>query len=125
MVKNPSVKILIVDDDRIIRHLLKMTLFNTGNYELLESESADSALPIIMAERPDIIIMDVMMPGELNGIKLCRLLKSNPDTRHIKVIVLSAKCSKTLSVESQEAGADFHLAKPFSLDQILKLVSSL
>jgi len=125
MVKNPSVKILIVDDDRIIRHLLKMTLFNTGNYVLLESESADSALPIIMDEMPDIIIMDVMMPGELNGIKLCRLLKSNPDTRHIKVIVLSAKCSKTLSVESQEAGADFYLAKPFSLDQILKLVSSL
>lgn len=118
-------KILIVDDNRIIRHLLKLTFTNATHLTVLEADSADNALPIILLERPGIIILDVMMPGSMNGIELCQLLKSREDTQKIKIIILSAKAEDEASAEALSAGADFYTVKPFSPAKLLKLISDI
>lgn len=118
-------KILIVDDNRIIRHLLKLTFTNSAHLTVLETDSADNALPIILLERPGIIILDVMMPGSMNGIELCQLLKSREDTQKIKIIILSAKAEDEASAEALSAGADFYTVKPFSPAKLLKLISDI
>lgn len=119
------VKILVIDDNRIIRHLLKATLSSVEGYQLFEADSADNALPVLTQEKPNLIILDIMMPGELNGLQLCRMIKSNQDTRHIKVILLSAKDEESVRELAKEAEADCYLTKPFSPAKLLTLVSSL
>lgn len=115
-------KILIIDDNRIIRHLLKVTFSSNKNIELIETDSADNALSMLFKESPNVIILDIMMPGHLDGLALCRLIKSNHDTNHIKVIILSGKDEDSVRQQAKEAGADFYLTKPFSPAKLLALV---
>ncbi len=120
-----SRKILIVDDNRIMRHLLKMTFISDTRYQLLEAASGEQCLPIVVRELPDLVLLDVMMPGELDGLGICRMIKSWPDLRHCKVILLSAKTQQEDLDAGKAAGADDYVTKPFSPDKLLKLVDDL
>lgn len=115
-------KILFVDDNRIILHLLRLTFANQPGYELFEASSGETALPIVLREKPDIIVLDVMMPGELDGFQLCQMIKSWPDTQHCCVIFLSACSQKNDIDEGQRVGADYYLTKPFRPDDLLGLI---
>jgi len=107
-------KILIVDDQVEVRELVQVTL-EIGDYQILTAENGQQALEIAQAEQPDIILMDIMMPGSnVDGLEACRRLKSNPDTAHITIVMLSAKGQESDLSAGKTAGADDYFTKPFS-----------
>ena len=114
-------KILIVDDQPELRELVKVTL-EMDNYQIFEAESGEKAIEIINAKKPDLIILDIMMPGGMNGLKTCKTLKSNSLTKDTKVIMLTAKGQEIDRQAGFEAGADDYFSKPFSPLELLKKV---
>jgi CheY-like chemotaxis protein len=113
---NPQ-KILIADDEVYMLRLLEMT-FKKGGYTVISCRDGREALTQATAVLPQLIVLDVMMPG-LDGLGALRQLKGNPATRQIPVVVLSAKGHALTRVEAELAGAVLFLAKPFSPNQLL------
>lgn len=116
---NPAspAKILIADDEIYMLRLLEMT-FKKGGYAVVSCRDGREALATAAAALPQLIVLDVMMPG-LDGLGALRQLKENPATRDIPVVVLSAKGHALTRVEAEVAGAILFLAKPFSPNQLL------
>jgi DNA-binding response OmpR family regulator len=116
---NPSqpAKILIADDEVYMLRLLEMT-FKKGGYDSISCRDGKEALTTAAAVLPQLIVLDVMMPG-LDGLGALRQLKENPVTRGIPVIILSAKGQAVTRIEAEAAGAALFLAKPFSPTQLL------
>lgn len=113
-------KILIVDDSREIRLLVKATL-NNDEYKIYEEENGDNAIEAARKYRPDLVIMDLIMPGKIDGMEAIRRLKSHPDTRKCPIIILSGS-AKIKRDEGIKAGAEEFFLKPFSpLDLISKV----
>ncbi len=106
-------KILIVDDEWEIRNLVERTL-RSDRYQILQAENGEKAIEIARAEKPDLIIMDIMMPGGIDGFEATRILKNDPKTRGNTVIVLSAIGREAEIERGSEAGADDYFIKPFS-----------
>ena len=114
-------KILIVDDQIEVRELVEITL-RSGDYKILQAKNAQEAVEIAEAEKPDLVIMDIMMPGDMDGLQATRILKESPQTKDTKIIMLTAKGQKTDFDEGIRAGADGYFVKPFSpLDLIRKV----
>ena len=111
MVKKP--KILIVDDEKLNRDFLKNYLSTLG-YTPLEAENGKKGLGIIMKEYPDVIILDLNMP-EMDGFELLKIIKINPETRMIPVIVITALGDENNHLKALELGADDFLTKPFNI----------
>lgn len=108
-----SRRILVVDDDPRLLHVVSMYLSIEG-YEVDTAPNGEEGLQHLEAARPDLVILDVMMPG-IDGLEACRRIKSNPETRHIPVVLFTA-LSRTDDVESgRAAGANRFINKPFSL----------
>jgi len=116
-----QLKILLVDDNRIIRQLLKLT-FADSRFKLFEAECGEQALAIIADEKPDYVFLDVKMPGELDGLQVCQLVKASDETRHCKIILLTALSQQEGFDSGIQAGADFCISKPFSPAELLSLV---
>lgn len=116
-------KILSVDDQGDIRRLIRMTLEFQG-HTVLEAFSADSGLQIARRERPDLILLDVKMPGGLSGIELCKIIANDPELSAIPVILLTSADDKTSKSEGLEAGAKIYLTKPFNPLELLELVDA-
>ena len=112
-------RILVVDDETDIRKLLEETL-KSKDYEILQAGTGEDALVISRKIRPDLILMDVMMPGDLNGIEATRMLKADVRTKQSKVIVLTS--SGTLKELAMDAGADAYFLKPFSPLELLRKI---
>ena len=112
-------RILVVDDEKDIRKLLEETL-KSKDYEILQVGTGEDALVISRKIRPDLILMDIMMPGDLNGIEATRMLKSDVRTKQSKVIVLTS--SGTLKELAMDAGADAYFLKPFSPLELLRKI---
>jgi two-component system, OmpR family, phosphate regulon response regulator PhoB len=115
-------RILVVDDEKDIRNLLEQTL-KREDYEILQAETGQEALMISLNKRPDLILMDIMMPGDMDGIEATRILKADVRTNQSKVIVLTS-CG-TLKELSMIAGADAYLSKPFSPLELLQKIDAL
>jgi len=114
-------KILIVDDKEEVRELVEVTL-KSENYRVFQAGNGKEAIGIARQEKPDLIIMDIMMPGKIDGIEATRIIKSDPETRGITVIMLTAKGQNSDKKNGHEAGADDYFVKPFSpLDLIRKV----
>ncbi len=114
-------KILIVDDQVEVRELVEVTL-RVGDYRILTASSGQECIDLVKVEKPELIIMDVMMPGGMDGVEATRILKSNPETKNCKIIVLTAKGQKVDVEKAFAAGADDYFVKPFSpLDLIHKV----
>jgi two-component system alkaline phosphatase synthesis response regulator PhoP len=116
-------KILIVDDEPSIRFLITATLEDEG-YQLFEAVDGLEAAALIKSVQPDLIILDVMMPG-LTGYELCAQLKQDPATQKIIVILVTAKGQEQDHLYSQQAGADRYLRKPFSPLELITVVAAL
>jgi len=112
-------KILVVDDNKELRMLISLTL-EFSQCELLEADSAVSGLEILRTHQPDIILLDVMMPGELDGLGLCRMIRDDESLKHIKIIMLSAKGQQKDVQMGLEAGADDYVVKPFSPSELMQ-----
>ena len=114
-------KILIVDDRLEVRELVEATL-RTKEYEILQASTGEEALEIVRVEKPHLILMDIMMPGGMDGLEATRILKDSPDTKDCTIIILTAKAQKTDREKGLEAGADDYFVKPFSPLGLIKKV---
>ena len=117
-------KILVVDDQPTIRRLVEISL-RSEDRKILEAESGERAIEVAQSELPDLIIMDLMMPGGMDGFEAVEFLNSNPSTQNCPVLVLTAKDQKAERLRAFEIGAGDYLAKPFKLDVLVKKVESL
>jgi two-component system phosphate regulon response regulator PhoB len=114
-------KILIVDDRLEVRELVEVTL-RVKDYQILQASSAEKALEIVKVEKPDLILMDIMMPGGVDGLEATRILKKDPETKDCTIIILTAKGQKTDREKGFEAGAEDYFVKPFSPLDLIKKV---
>ena len=114
-------KILVVDDEDGILELLDATLREGAQHEILLARDGDEALRIARQEKPDLLFLDVLMPG-LDGYEICRVLREDANTAHIKIIVLTALAQESDHREALEAGADDYITKPFSPTVLLDKV---
>ncbi len=112
-------KILVVDNERHIRTLLKQALrkLAEAGVVLITAESGVEALRMIDSERPDLIFLDLMMPG-LHGFDVCRLIKADPHTRHIYVAILTARGQFVDKQMGSLCGADEYITKPFDPEAV-------
>ncbi|BDE73862.1 MULTISPECIES: response regulator [Delftia] len=117
-------KILIVEDQADIRKLLRMTL-ESGAYEVMEVPTADEAWAVAQRNKPDIVLLDMMMPGTLDGLEVCCRIKTSYDLRHTLVVLLTARDSAEDREAGFNAGADEYLVKPFSPTRLLQILASL
>ena len=109
-----SAKILVVDDEPQIRRVLRTTLTSQG-YAVNEAKSGDEALDLIRMERPDLILLDVNMPGR-SGLETCREIRSGSD---IPIIMLTVRNTERDKVQALDAGADDYVVKPFGSDELM------
>jgi DNA-binding response OmpR family regulator len=105
-------RVLIADDEPNIVASLEFLMEQAG-YEVKVAASGQEALELVASFRPDLVLLDVMMPGK-NGYEVCQSLKSDPATRAVKVVMLSAKGRDVEVAKGLELGADAYVTKPFS-----------
>ena len=117
-------KILIVEDHADIRRLIRITL-EFEDCDIHEAADAPAGWDVAREVRPDLVLLDVMMPGTLDGLDLCRAIKADAKLRHVPVVVLSARGASADREAGLQAGADAYLVKPFSPMQLLDLLNSL
>ena len=113
-------KILIVDDERYILHILDFSLGAEG-YEVITAGDGEQAVERSRSDKPDLIVMDIMMP-KMDGFEACKAIKADPDTRNIPVIMLTAKGREVDKKRGLDAGADEYLTKPFSPAKLIERV---
>jgi DNA-binding response OmpR family regulator len=111
-------KVLIVEDQADIRKLLRMAL-EFDDFEIHEAPDGARGLAIARELRPDIVLMDVRMPGSLTGLDACRLIKADEALAHVKVVMLSALGQAQDRLHGEQAGADDYLVKPFRTAEVL------
>lgn len=114
---------LVVDDDRLFLRLVELNLGKLGIRVLL-AESGPEALRLATSERPDIILLDLMMP-QMDGYEVMRQLKACEETRKIPVVMLTAKSSQSDRLRCEEMGIAAYITKPFRLEDLRNTVSSI
>ena len=112
-------KILVVDDEPNVRKLLRTLL---RDYTVVEAEDGEKAVEIAGAEKPDLILMDIMMP-KMDGYSSCYALKREPATRSIPIIIVTAIDLKLNLELGKEIGADGYITKPFNSQDLLNSIS--
>ena len=117
-------KILIVDDQPSVRELVSVTL-EIGPYQILTAENGDQALNMAQAELPDLMLLDIQMPGgKLDGLEVCRTLKASERTKGIHIIMLTAKGQNWDKEAGYEVGANDYFVKPFSPLELMNKVEA-
>ena len=106
-----------MDDHPDIRRLLSITL--GGEYKILEAHDGASALAAVLAHRPQAVLLDVMMPGELDGLQVLDAIKSNPELKSTPVAIVTARGQSADYQDGLDHGADAYFVKPFSPLQIV------
>lgn len=109
---NKDAKILIVEDEPHINRLIELVLISGGYYKIRKAYDGQEALDLINQDKPDLILMDVMIP-EINGLALCKIIKGNPVLKSIQVIMLTAKKLEEDVLSGFESGAVDYITKPF------------
>lgn len=113
--------ILAVDDEPLNLMILKELFEDTHNIQLVES--GEEAIQEVGKNKPDLILLDVMMPG-IDGIEVCKQIRSNPDLSDIKIIMVSGKAMEADTKLGLDAGADHYVSKPFDMMKLVELVES-
>jgi len=121
---NHIYKLLIVDDQPEIRNLLSLTL-DAENYEVHYANDWITALGMARAIRPDLMLLDIMMPGEFDGLEVCRRIKNDKELSSIIIMIISARAQIEDRNKGMASGADDYLAKPFSPLTLMEKVSQL
>lgn len=105
--------ILVIEDEKDVVDLLALNLRKTHGFNISSASDGASGLNKARGERPDLIILDLMLP-KISGLEVCKILKSDPATRHIPILMLTAKAEEIDRVVGLEFGADDYVTKPFS-----------
>ena len=116
-------KILIVDDEPNIVVPLQFLMEQNG-YQTLVAQSGEEALEAISKEEPDLVLLDIMLPG-IDGFEVCEIVRLKPEWRHIRIIFLTAKGRDVDIAKGMVLGADEYITKPFSNQQIIDAVTKL
>ncbi|MBI1396559.1 MAG: response regulator [Betaproteobacteria bacterium] len=117
-------RILIVEDQADLRKLVRMTL-EYGDVEIEEAGDGASGLLKARELRPDIVLLDVMMPGELDGYQVCERIKRDESLSGVKVVLLTARGQRTDLEHGERVGCDAYLVKPFSPFELIATVDEL
>ena len=116
-------KILLVEDEAPIREMLGYTLMKEG-YTLREAADVEQARAILAGDRPDLVLLDWMLPG-MSGVEYARRIRSNPDTSDIPIIMLTARGEEADKVRGLDTGADDYITKPFSTGELLARIRAM
>jgi twitching motility two-component system response regulator PilH len=116
-------KILIVDDSPTERHVLNDMLTKSG-YEVVASDNGEDAIQKAKSLKPDLILMDVVMPG-LNGFQATRAISRDPDTRAIPIILCTSKSQETDKIWGMRQGARDYIVKPVNRDELLEKIAAI
>ncbi len=117
-------RVLIVEDQADIRKLIRMTL-EFEPYEIHEAANGTDGLRLAIEVQPDLILLDVMMPGDLDGLQMCARVRALPALQATRVVLLTARGQTQDRHAGQEAGADEYLIKPFSPLQLIETIERL
>lgn len=116
--------ILIVEDQSDIRKLIRMTL-ELGSSEIHEADNGEAGWHMVKALRPDLVLLDVMMPGSLDGYQVCQKIRQEAALRQTPVVLLTARGQQADFEMGRQAGADAYLTKPFSPLELIDTVDAL
>ena len=119
----PAARVLIVEDEESLVTLLSYNLQSEG-YTVVHTPSGTDAVMMMQEERPDIVILDWMLPG-LAGIEICRQIRARPDTKGLPVIMLTARGEEGDRIRGLQTGADDYVVKPFSVSELVARVKAL
>jgi two-component system phosphate regulon response regulator PhoB len=112
----PPVRVVVIDDDRDLRHLIKLTMEFTAGWQVEVAGDGEAGIALTQRVRPDVVVADLMMPG-MDGYEVCRRLHADPATAAIPVIVLTAR-KEIDQARLAQAGAAGVLFKPFEPDEL-------
>ena len=114
-----------MDDDPSARRLMRDSLSLLGDeYDILEADDGESALHLLRATRPDVVLLDITMP-HLGGIPVCSEIKRDPATAHTHIVIVSARTERDFISASLNAGASDYLTKPFQPSELVRRVRRL
>ena len=116
-------RILIVEDEESLLKLESILLSSKG-YNVTGVMDGKSALEEVTLNKPDLVILDIMLP-EMDGFEVCRRIKENPDTRHVPVVMLTAKKNSQDVAHGQQVGCDAYITKPFKSSKVLDTIQEL
>ena len=117
-------RVLVADDDPHIRRLLEYTLKNRG-YKVLTANDGEEALDVYRETAPDIVLLDLNLPGQYDGFDVCTRLRSDAGTRNVPVVIISAMDDDESRSRATAAGATAYYTKPFSPIALLKEIDRL
>lgn len=117
-------KILIIEDQDDVRKLIHLSL-GDEQYMIYEANNGDTGLTLAEELKPDLILMDIMMPGMMNGYEICDKLKNKEEFKNTKIIFLTARAQEQDMLDGYRSGCDDYLAKPFSPIKLAEIVDSL
>ena len=115
-----SVRILVVDDEKDIVDLISYNLEKEG-FTVIKAYDGGKALELLKTQKPKLVILDLMLPG-INGLEMCRLMRKNPETEFLPIIMLTAKGAEVDRVVGLEMGADDYITKPFHVRELIARV---
>jgi CheY-like chemotaxis protein len=115
-------KVLIIDDNRAFLEL-NAAFLSLDGHTVLTSDDPQQTLELVRQERPDIVLLDIVMPG-VNGYQICRQIKEGPSTRDVLVVMMTALPASSRA-RSREAGADAYIAKPIPSRELREVVRQL
>jgi two-component system alkaline phosphatase synthesis response regulator PhoP len=110
-------KILVVDDEQDILDLLSVNLAREG-FQVITTDNGESALELVSARKPDLVILDLMLPG-IQGLEVCKQIRANPENINLPILMLSAKDGEVDRIVGLEVGADDYITKPFSMGELI------
>ena len=118
-----SAKVLVVEDEAPLAEMLRYNLKAEG-FNVVHAETGEEALMLLDEERPDLVVLDWMLPG-VSGIELCRRLRSKSDTCSVPIIMLTARGEESDRIRGLSTGADDYVTKPFSLPELMARVKAI
>lgn len=113
-------RILVVEDEESLLKLESILLTSKG-YEVRAVPNGQAALDAIAEEKPDLVLLDIMLP-EIDGFEVCRRIKSDAATRHIPVVMLTAKKTREDMAKGEKVGADWYITKPFKSAMVIETI---
>ena len=113
-------KILMIEDNELNMKLIR-SLLKIGNYEMLEALDAETGIQLIRKHRPDLILMDIQLPG-MDGLRATRMIKDDPDLKNIPVVAVTSYAMQGDDVKASEAGCAGYITKPINTKEFLKTI---
>ena len=119
----PNEKILLIDDEPDFVEIVQFFL-EANEYQVVTATNGDKVLEKTVEEKPDLILMDIMMP-KIDGFAACRILKNNENTKYIPIIMVTAKGNREDIANASRAGANSYIIKPFNLTKLVDILREL